>query len=94
VTDVWANYIERRAQVLPVRGEERFSGAQWAAKEQVEFFIRWDPDVANVSPLDRVIYPTNEPVTEAQIYEVMAVHEIDRHDGLRIMTARKAELVP
>jgi SPP1 family predicted phage head-tail adaptor len=89
----WQEYAVRRANVVPVRGEERFTGEQWAAREQVEFHIRWDLGVATTSPLDRVIYPVGEPV-DASIYDVMAVHELGRHVGLRIMAARRTDVRP
>lgn len=92
-TEAWAEHAVRRASVAPVRGEERFGGEQWVAKEQVEFRIRWDSTVANISPLDRVIYPVGA-ATPANTFDVMAVHEIGRHEGLRIMAARRSDARP
>jgi head-tail adaptor len=88
--ETWADLAVRRASVLPVRGEERFGGDQWVAKEQMEFRVRWSADVADVSPLDRVIYPVGT-VETANTYDVMAVLPMGRHVGLRIMAARRAD---
>jgi head-tail adaptor len=87
----WAELGVRRARVVPVRGDERFGGDQWVAKEQVEFHIRWDVSLVDLSPLDRVIYPVETPLTDRNTYDIMAVHEIGRHDGFRILAARRAD---
>lgn len=95
----WANIADRRpASMAPVRGEERFGGDQYVASEQIEFRIRYSSSLADLSPLDRVIYPAldNEdppanPVTR-RVHEVMAVHEIGRREGLRILTARRPDV--
>lgn len=98
---VWSDLVSRRwAQVSPVRGEERFSAPQLAAKEQVEFRIRWGQAVADVNPRDRIVYPAVEPgspaeeIDEARLYDILAVHEIGRRDGLRIIAARRVDGAP
>jgi len=97
----WTNLVSRRwAEVRPVRGEERFSVPQLAAKEQVEFRIRWGQAVADVNPRDRIVYPAVEPgspaeeIDETRLYDILAVHEIGRRDGLRIIAARRVDGVP
>lgn len=92
--EAWSDIAYRRhAKYRPVRGDERF-GAQYVAKEQVEFTIRYSPDVADISPLDRIVYParqdTNPP--ENTIFDIMAVHELGRREGLRIMAARRTDV--
>jgi head-tail adaptor len=47
----------RPAVVLPVRGEERFVSQQFIARQQTEFRVRWSSNVADLTPLDRIIYP-------------------------------------
>jgi head-tail adaptor len=96
----WAPVVSRRsASVAPLQGDERSSAAQWIAKEQVEFRIRWSASVSDISPLDRVVYPTQSadspdvPVTRA-IFDIMAVHEIGRREGLQILAARSADAQP
>jgi head-tail adaptor len=96
VVETWESLGTRFAHVEPVSGEERFSAPQYAAREQVEFHVRWSLVTASLTPLDRIVYPavegSPEPLpTEAAIYDVMAVHEIGRREGLRIMTARRVD---
>lgn len=98
--DTWAALVERwPASITPVRGDERFSAAQYVAKEQTEFRIRWSQIVSTLSPLDRVIYPapatgdTSEPAMRS-IYDVMSVQEIGRNEVLQILAARRADVVP
>lgn len=96
--ETWAALVSRRAaSVGPLRGEERFSSEQFIAKEQVEFRVRYSQSIADLNPLDRVIYPALEgspPLdpSNSQIYDVMAVHEIGRREGLIIRAARRAEV--
>lgn len=102
--DSWANLgaLRRPADVLPVRGDERFGGDQFVAKEQIEFRVRYSTSIADLSPLDRVIYPaltTQEindspqpDVAERRIHDVLAVHELGRREGLRIITARRVDV--
>jgi hypothetical protein len=44
------------ASVSPVRGEERFTSEQSVAR-QVEFRARYSADIADLSLLDRIVYP-------------------------------------
>jgi len=96
--EAWAALVERwPASVAPVRGDERFSGEQYVAKEQTEFRIRWAQIVSDLSPLDRIVYPapaagdTAEPATRS-IYDVMSVQEIGRNEGLQILAARQVDV--
>lgn len=97
--ELWNTLVARRwANVSPVSGDERFSAPQYAAKEQVVFSIRWSGEVADLSPLDRIIYPAIDTTVVPQpeiahrhIYDVVAVHEIGRREGLRVVTFRRAD---
>ena len=90
--DTWATLVGPRwAAVAPVRGDERFTAPQYAAKQQTEFKIRWSQDVADLTPLDRIIYPYGSE-NEADIYDVLAVHEIGRQEGMQIITFRRADV--
>lgn len=86
--------VPRSAQRLPVSGSERFTADQFIAREQVEWRVRWSADLADLNALHRVVYPvtTSGTVPDSRIYDVMAVHEIGRREGLRIVTARRPEL--
>lgn len=99
-TETWAKLAERRAaSVSPVQGDERFTAQQFVAKQQVEFRIRWANSVADVNPLDRIVYPLDasespaQPPAEHQLYDIIEVSEIGRREGLRIIAARRAEVV-
>lgn len=92
----WTKLAARRsASYRPMSGQERFTSDQWIAKEQVEFTVRYSDLLAELNPLDRIVYPAEtagspEP-QENTVYEIMAVHEIGRREVLRVMTARRAE---
>lgn len=89
--------------MAPVRGEERFDAPQYIASEQVEFRVRYAEVLVDLTPLDRVIYPAFTAdeigaspvpdVTTRRIYDVLAVHEIGRREGLQIITARRADVL-
>ena len=99
--ETWTNVVVRRpASMWPVRGDERIGGPQEIAKEQVEFRIRYSADVAALSPLDQIIHPalTAEQAADLEyvvptrsIHDVLAVHEIGRRVGLKIITERRAD---
>ena len=95
----WQTIITRRAaSYAPVLGTERFNAPQLAALQQVEFKIRYSADVANLSPLDRVIYPALEPTSPPafamvnRLYDILAVNEIGRREGLAIIAARRPDV--
>ena len=84
----WASYS-------PIGGEERYTSDQFIGRQQVEFRVRWASDLSDLNPKDRVVFPimgTSEEPTDSQIYEIMAVHELGRREGLRIQTARRSEI--
>jgi head-tail adaptor len=95
--ETWSAISARRpASRMPIRGDERFQAQQFVAREQVEFRVRYGTSVAGLSPLDRVVYPAPANADEQappdhHIYDIMAVHEIGRREGFRILAARRAE---
>ena len=97
LTESWADIASNiPASVSPLAGDERFSQPQTVATDQVEFRIRYFGTVAALTPLDRVVYPSsvsNSPVEEKSIYDILQVSEIGRHEGLRILAARKPDAV-
>jgi SPP1 family predicted phage head-tail adaptor len=92
-TETWSTLATVWANVKPITGTERNAAQQWIAREQTQFTVRWSDDVANFSPLDRVIYPAadvgSSPLSNRSIYDVMAVHEPQRQVNLVIMAARR-----
>jgi head-tail adaptor len=95
--ETWAAVGPARwARRRPVSGEERFTTEQLAAKEQVEFQLRWSSDLAALQPLDQIIEPASDasfsPVPTRSIYDIVAVQEVGRREGLRVVTARRADV--
>ena len=91
--ETWSILSTRPARYEPLAVDERFVSQQFVAKGQVAFTVRWSTAIADVSPLDRIIYPASalansptEPLNN-KIYDIMAVQEIGRHEALRILTA-------
>ena len=93
----WSDLATRRwASVNPVSGDERWAVPQLAAKQQTEFQVRWSSDIADLSPLDRVLYPvpadgSPQDIPVTSIYDVAAIHEIGRREGLRIIAVRRTD---
>jgi head-tail adaptor len=87
----------RWASMNAVAGIERYGSAQLEASEQVEFHLRWAADLADLSPADRLIEPATaavDPIAERSIYDVFAVLEIGRHEGLRVLATRRPAVRP
>lgn len=92
--ETWSKIATRwAASVAPVSGDERFTSAQYVASEQVEFRIRYSSSVADVNPLDRILYPaeSDSPPGEETIFNIISVIELGRREGLKIIAARRAE---
>lgn len=81
--------------MAPVRGDEQLTGPEVVASEQVEFRIRFSESVAAVSPHDRIIYPAmglgDTTIQPQRLYDILAVHEIGRREGLRLVTQRRPD---
>jgi len=94
--DTWTNIVSRKpASMSPVDGDERFSTPETVSLEQVEFRVRYSDVVAALTPLDRIIYPAlndGDSVPSRRIHNILAVHEIGRREGLRIITERRPDL--
>lgn len=98
----WANLAVRRsASMWPFKADERFAAPETTAYEQIEFRVRYSADVAALSPKDRVIYPalTAEQAADSEyviparsIHDVLAVIEINRREGLKIITQRRPDV--
>jgi SPP1 family predicted phage head-tail adaptor len=95
--ETWATLVLRRpASMFPVRGEERFVAPQLGASEQIEFRIRYSQDVSWLTPQDRIVHPAldndGDDPADRQIHDVVAVHELGRREGLRIITVRRTDV--
>lgn len=69
---VWADVVWREGS-----GAERIASEQVTSKQPVHFIIRYSTTVASVSAKDQVVY-------NGKTYEVEAVQEIGRNEGLRL----------
>lgn len=93
----WSAIAHRRAAAIAtLTADERFAANQFIAREQVAFEIRWSSSVADVNPLDRVLYPPpadedEQAPTATTIYDILAVEEIGRRRGLKVTAARRTE---
>lgn len=88
----------RWARRLPAAADERFTADTLAAREQVNFDLRWSLDLADLQPLDRIIEPAGaasaDPIPTRSIYDILGVNEIGRREGLHVLTMRRADVVP
>ena len=80
IARVWAKKLESRrmAREAPDAGEAR------AALRRRTFEIRWSSAVADLSPVDRLIF-------EGEPYDILGVTEIGRRVGLSIEAEARAE---
>lgn len=87
----WINLATRRPASLERRRDpiEVAGNAQVMASDQVEFRVRYASALVGLTPKDRVIYPAvKAPATQPAAYEIfniIAVSEIGRREGLRII---------
>lgn len=97
--ETWSKLVSnRRAGYRPLKGDERYQNAQVIAGDQVEFRIRYSASVASISPQDRIVYPAESndspPVQNetSVVYDILAVSEIGRREGLAIVAQRRPDL--
>ncbi|WP_426043697.1 phage head closure protein [Caulobacter sp. DWR3-1-2] len=77
LTTVWASYE-------PVKDGERFRANETAATITARFQIRWSGLVASLSPADRLNFDNRS-------FDIVAVKEIGRREGLEISATARAE---
>ena len=65
-------------------GKESIQSEQIYTSQPVEFIIRYSSDVASIRPSDRVAYNSDN-------YQIEAIQEIGRREGLRIVTTLRGE---
>lgn len=101
--EAWVNNDARRpAETRSLSADERFAGPEAIAKEQVEFRIRYSENVADLTPLSRILHPalTEDEATdpdfvpsERRIHDILAVQEISRRKSIRIVASRRVDVV-
>jgi len=84
--EAWATYATVWAEVSYKYGSgtESIQSDQILTKQPVSFTIRFSADVSGVIPSDRVSYDGN-------YYQIEALQEIGRREGLRIVTTLRGE---
>lgn len=95
----WSNISARRsASVSPVKAEERYTADQFVARQQLEFVCKKSDNIATLNPLDRIIHPAidadaspQDVITDDRVFDIMAVFELGRGEGFRILAARRPE---
>ncbi len=89
--------LRRPAGVAPIAGDERLTTEQVAATQQTKFRLRYSEDLADVSPLDRVIYPamtgeaSPEIIPNSHIYDVLEAPQLGRLDAIEIVARRRTD---
>ena len=84
----WGELATVWTSKLDVSDGERLAAAEVAAVISTRFRIRWSSLVASLNPKDRVVYPTSG----GRIYDIVAVKEIGRREGLEISAMARADL--
>lgn len=97
--ETWSTIaLAKPASWGPIVGDERFNAPQFLATEQVEFRIRYSPEVADLSPQDRIIYPALASASDVpetrRIYDILDPSEIGRREGIKIKCARRPDVLP
>lgn len=80
VATVWASY-------QPVKDGERLAGGQVTASITARFQIRWSTTVSGVDERHRVLF-------DGRVFDVVAVKEIGRRQGIEISATARAERGP
>lgn len=80
----WSTLATVWASKQDVRDSERLAAQEVGAEITTRFQIRWSSEVADISPLDRLVY-------EGKTYDIAAVKEIGRREGLEVTAAARAE---
>lgn len=83
-TEAWADLATLWAEAAPVSDRERFVAAEIAAEITHRFRIRRAAAWADLGPADRLLF-------EGRTYDIRAVKEIGRGEGLEITAAARAE---
>ena len=77
----WNTLYNLWAEVIPVRGTERYASDQDAAVIEEKFKIRY---VTGVTPLNRILY-------NGKTYDIKGVLELGRREGLELHAKARAE---
>lgn len=94
--ETWSTLsLRHSASKKPIQSTEAFVDVERVAFEQVEFKVRYSNLLVDLSPLDRIVYPAldavSDPVPERDVYDILGVHEIGRREGLRLIARRRPD---
>lgn len=81
IATTWRTLFSLWARVTPTAGNERFTSSQHLAQADTAFRVRW---VEGVTPLNRISY-------DAHLYDIVAVMEVGRREGLDILARARPE---
>lgn len=84
LVETWATLATVWAEYEPLRDAERYAAGQVGATATARFRIRYSSTVADLGPLDRLVY-------DGRTYDIHAVKEIGRREGLEITAAARTE---
>lgn len=82
--EAWAPLVTVWASKEDIRDGERWAAAEVSAEITTRFRIRYSSQVADVNPKDRLLFDGRE-------YNIVAVKEIGRREGLEITAAARAD---
>jgi head-tail adaptor len=93
--ETWTTLSIRPCSYNPLGGDERFNADQYVARQQVEFIIRFADAISDINPLDRIVFPASvvANAVTGNLYDIMAVDEINRRDCFRVLSARRADVL-
>lgn len=69
----WADICDAMAAVAGIRGTERFSALQVRAEVDHRFWTDWRPDLADLSPKDRIVH-------NGRAFDIASVVNIDERN--------------
>lgn len=85
--ETWIDIGQRRASAMPVSDGERVRAQEVGSVISMRFQIRYSSDVAALSARDRLIY-------NGESYNITAVKELGRREGLEITAATRSDSAP
>ena len=97
VQESWQTIASNRwAQIKPISGSEQLGGEQLRAQHQVDIRLRWSSDIADISPLDRIVFPasaaTDSPSMSSAFYDILWINELKRHDELQVIAIHRSDV--
>lgn len=97
--ETWSDLASNRpASYRPLKGDERVSTPQAVATDQVEFTVRYSQLIMDLTPRDRIIYPSRlsdspqSPIVETNVYDILSTSELGRKEGVQIIAERRPDL--